>query len=685
MRVAQINLAIPGAQMTKNPNEKKTGDAKSPSLHASEGGLRTGADQADWIAAESSAPSTKVHVLESLACIVEKADSREERPSCKQLLWFSFFFDGTGNNLQADTSMFKHSNVARLYRVHKQMNAKAGMYRIYIPGVGTYFPEVGDTGGSLLGRGVGSMGQERLNHALKEFDKYFADHVRREKSSPSAKIVETNIAVFGFSRGAALARAFINLMLEKRCVRSDGKWKLKNSDAALRFRFMGIFDTVASVGVPMSNNTTSKIGAAFSSVRYMINDRLANYLATRPRSLAFSDKGAPGADPAPGKYDGHLDWGGKLAIDPAVEEVRHFVAAHENRNSFPVDSISVLGENGITKPAHFYESVYPGVHSDVGGGYAPGEGGRSELRAESLALVPLVHMYKHAIACGVPLRPPTAWNRENKEDFEVSSELLRTYNAYLKTIKATSSLGLLINQHMAQYFAWRFRNIRIKADGRSDEPRRISEQREIFEKGHAQLDKEIEDLKKKEALAASELATLISRRAASTARAYGVQTQARSSGVSDQQILDAQMKKQAARNELLKAEARKLAHPNMESFQQMIALYDAQLLEDVRAICKEFSQDGSRGFYNGASKSSLRPHYKALVEAYENEFEKNSGMTDQTVISFFYNYVHDSLAAFAQDATLPSDPRVVYLGGDEKYEYALNAMDEHLDKATRTV
>lgn len=66
----------------------------------------------------------------------------------------------------------------------------------------------------------------------------------------------------------------------------------------------------------------------------------------------------------------------------------------------------------------------------------------------------------------------------------------------------------------------------------------------------------------------------------------------------------------------------------------------------------------------------MRPHYKILVEAYENEFEKNKGLTDEKIISLFDNYIHDSLAAFAKDATLPSDPRVVYLGGDEKYAYA---------------
>jgi hypothetical protein len=72
------------------------------------------------------------------------------------------------------------------------------------------------------------------------------------------------------------------------------------------------------------------------------------------------------------------------------------------------------------------------------------------------------------------------------------------------------------------------------------------------------------------------------------------------------------------------------------------------------------------------SRNNLRPHYRALIEAYENEFEKNKGLTDPAIISLFDNYVHDSLAGFAGDATLPSDPRVVYLGGDLKYEYAFN-------------
>ena len=34
-------------------------------------------------------------------------------------------------------------------------------------------------------------------------------------------------------------------------------------------------------------------------------------------------------------------------------------------------------------------------------------------------------------------------------------------------------------------------------------------------------------------------------------------------------------------------------------------------------------------------------------------------------------YVHDSLAGFAKDETLPSDPRCIYVGGDDEYRFAI--------------
>jgi hypothetical protein len=68
----------------------------------------------------------------------------------------------------------------------------------------------------------------------------------------------------------------------------------------------------------------------------------------------------------------------------------------------------------------------------------------------------------------------------------------------------------------------------------------------------------------------------------------------------------------------------------------------------------------------------LRPHYAGLIEAYEAEFTHNRGLLSghPDALAFFEHHVHDSLAGFAKDATLPSDPRVVFIGGDTRSQFA---------------
>jgi hypothetical protein len=649
MKNVQIKPHSNSAKMTKSHYREQVGDVKSPALRPEESALRAAVDQAALIQADMSEPAAKINGLAGLACAVSRY-SGIPPTTCKQIIWFSFFFDGTGNNLEADEGMSKLSNVAKLFRVHEEFDKDKAMYPIYIPGVGTYFAAIGDDGGSDLGLGCGAKGQARLDHALGEFDRFLRRHLGLA-NAPSNAIAEINIAVFGFSRGAALARAFITQLLQKRCTLCAGKWTLNHGAWPVRIRFMGLFDTVASVGLPMSSNTTSVVGAVASSVSYMIRVRLRDYLHTRPEVLAFSENAVPGADPAPGDYDGHTDWGGQLEINEAVEEVRHFVAAHEIRNSFPLDSISVLRRGRITKAEHFHEAVYPGAHSDVGGSYCPGEGARGSEPQENLGLIPLMHMYKYATLRGVPLLPECAWKPLHKGDFKVDLKLLRAYDYYQRKIGTSSSLGKIISKNLELFFAWRFRAVRLKEKGYRVESQRIVAQNENFRRKAAALDAEIAELKKSEAVAAAEL------NAAVALRQVG-------------KIQDARRAHLVARDELLKAKARKNSLPNMNDLQEMLEMYDRQLLADVRSI-RDVPKRGLFGDDRGAGKRrELRPHYKILVEAYENEFEKNKGLTDETIIDFFDNYVHDSLAGFAKDATIPSDPRVVYLGGNEKYRYA---------------
>ena len=657
--------------MTRSRNNDQVGDTKTPPLRASETGLRIGSDQAGKIQANVSPSASKPSVVQSVAAAVRAIKVEDAPPTtCKQILWFSFFFDGTGNNRYVDEGLQKHSNVAKLFRVHRPTDTVKGIYAFYVQGVGTYFPEIGDDGGGTLGLGCGAKGKERLEFALKKFDEAIESHLQQAKS-PSNEIVEINIGAFGFSRGAALARAFVNLLLAERCASRKEKWVLKDGAWPVRIRFMGLFDTVASVGLPMSTNTTSTVGAVASSISYMIRSRLRDYAATRPATLAFSENAVAGADPAPGRYDGHSDWGNKLEINPTVEEVRHFIAAHEMRNSFPVESVSILRANKISKPSHFHETVYPGVHSDVGGSYAPGEGARADFPSENLGLIPLVHMYNYALRQGVPLLPVSAWLNHNKADFDVDGDLLAIYNHYLKIIGESGNLGQLVNKNMSLYFAWRFRAIRVKAQGDRKESDWISLQNRKYKEKEAALEREIGLLKQKENAAAAELQLLLERRAAEAASISGAPNMQKRAAVGDGDIERARHKVQQAHDNFLRAKARRDALPNMEGLQEMLDLYDKQLLADVQAIRDVFSKKGVfGGAPDTARRRELRPHYKILVEAYENEFERNKGLTDEKIISLFENHIHDSLAAFAKDATLPSDPRVVYLGGDEKYEYA---------------
>jgi hypothetical protein len=656
--------------MTKSQNDS-LGDSKSPALKPTEFGLRGAVDQSMSLVAEP-APKLKVpSPAAGLAAAAKQAAKAPPPPSCQQRLWLSFFFDGTGNNLDADLGTTKHSNVAKLYRVHQEDDATAGIYRIYVPGVGTYFREVGDDGGSTLGLGMGKMGGARLDWALKQFDEKLRPHLARA-NSPGNTIVDINIALFGFSRGAALARAFSNKLLEDRCsVIAKKGWCLKQGKHRLHIRFMGLFDTVASVGLAMSSNTVSKVALAFG-VKQIIASRLMDrdYSASLPQNLAFAKGAKPGADPAPGHYDGHQDWGDKMAIPHMVDEVRHFIAAHELRNSFPVDSVSVRENGRVQKQPQFHESVFPGVHSDVGGSYRPGEGARSYLPQEKLGVIPLYGMYQNALDKGVPLLPKTAWKSIHQSDFTIGQTLLDRYNHYQSKIGAMSNLGPLMNAHMALYYAWRFRSIHRKQQGNHDEATAVARSNKEFQADATRLDKEMLPLKKSNDAALDELAEARRRRFNYLQSNYG-NPRLSDLPAYDAAVQAAEDRQRKTSDPMLRVKAKRDALPDMTNFSAMLDMYDAQLIADAKAIREVYT---ARGFFGGAPDSAkrkdLRPHYRAMMDAYENEFIHNKGLKDEIIIAFFDNHVHDSLPGFVKDATLPSDPRVIYLGGDEKYEYA---------------
>lgn len=405
------------------------------------------------------APKAQLDTKAKLNAFKQKAVESHSPLTCSGSVLIGIFFDGTGNNEKRDydngkvpKEKWKHSNVARLFYTYmdKVERGTNKSFAYYVPGVGTPFPDIGDEGGRL-GGGFGAVGEQRLiwaliqvfnavhsyssggdlivpavaktlaqnlggmgstgwqrNAALKDvWQKKLKDAIQKPK-------VETIVVdVFGFSRGATQARAFCNWLY--------GLCEQQGSDPAsasylfagikLKIRFLGIFDTVASVG--------------------------------------------PGGTVAGGllESDGHHGWADKnLQIHPAIAHCEHYVAAHEVRGSFPLDSARIDGKY----PPNVHEVVYPGSHSDVGGGYAPNAQGK----AVGLARIPGFAMYQAALTWGVPLFSLNELKTKFEDDYRnllPSQDAVDAYNAYLKAVGPQDTpLEQQHVLHMGWYHSYRY-------------------------------------------------------------------------------------------------------------------------------------------------------------------------------------------------------------------------------------
>ena len=89
-------------------------------------------------------PDANRQLANAAAC---NSDAENNKPGAKQncsdIVNISVFFDGTGNNLKADTKdkkCYKWSNPARLWRAAQELTGpKTTNFAFYIAGVGTEF------------------------------------------------------------------------------------------------------------------------------------------------------------------------------------------------------------------------------------------------------------------------------------------------------------------------------------------------------------------------------------------------------------------------------------------------------------------------------------------------------------------------------------------------------------------
>ncbi len=179
---------------------------------------------------------------------------------CKKV-HIGIFFDGTGNNKVNDTPLGAQSNIAKLSKLYihnkiisnwSQGSCEHYGYMIYVNGVGTtdgsrdYIKDKTD-------KGAGGGGAKRINDTIKELVTLLTEVPSKDPSkkdhgkySWSKGYRERIINVFGFSRGSALARDFINTFNDK----NRKRFKLKH----IHFNFIGIYDTVGSFGEAGNND-----------------------------------------------------------------------------------------------------------------------------------------------------------------------------------------------------------------------------------------------------------------------------------------------------------------------------------------------------------------------------------------------------------------------------------------------
>ncbi|MCO4861796.1 DUF2235 domain-containing protein [Cupriavidus sp. WGlv3] len=395
-------------------------------------------------------------------------------PNCHNVVNVGLFFDGTNNNMERDYHLNRrwrpppvrsHSNVVRLYLAYppaldNRPETSNQYFRYYMPGVGTPFPEVGEEQETEDGKAFAKGGQARILWAVlqvynavhravyddfplysnEEMSGLIRDYeqkvnfnrrpdpedppiLRRDwfkpltdrlsqtlrerliaKRLPTVPLV--TLSVFGFSRGAVEARAFCYWY-------QDALRNGKFAGIDTEIKFLGLFDSVASVGPPAS-----------------LHEQFGIWMAS-----------------------GHASWAAEILkpLPDLVKKTVHIIAAHEVRMNFPVTR--VVGGN-------VEEWMFPGVHSDVGGGYAPGNQGRSRNGyAALLSQVPLLHMYRAALVAGVPLARLDKMKQVVRDDFEVDPALMSAFTNYLRTLQAgdCTDYEALVRKHMGLYYGWRSR------------------------------------------------------------------------------------------------------------------------------------------------------------------------------------------------------------------------------------
>lgn len=216
------------------------------------------------------------------------------------------------------------SNIAIMYKTNIA-EKKDKKIKIYIDGEGTLEHDKDDSRGYIFGSGKTSGILAKVNKAFIEIKEKIENLKNRKFIKENEFVNEIDLTVFGFSRGAAAARNFIS---QRR--KLQDMYNLESSKFTIKF--VGLFDTVSSY-----------------SKNYSVSPNFDNDV----KEL-------------------------NLKLEGNIKKVVHLTAADEYRENFSLTTIKSTINAGVG-----YELALPGVHSDIGGGYAEIENEKRKLHLEN--------------------------------------------------------------------------------------------------------------------------------------------------------------------------------------------------------------------------------------------------------------------------------------------------------------
>ncbi|GGN32171.1 hypothetical protein GCM10011350_26460 [Marinomonas arctica] len=277
----------------------------------------------------------------------------------ERILRIGVFFDGTGQNnrndaYKEDNGDKSRSNITRLFEAYPQKLGESDA--IYVSGVGTLdgawqTPEVIDRGedesklSSAMGIYDDNGAFQKWQTLLIQLRRIISD---LEDGGKYQAITHIAFDVFGFSRGAALARHFINILVQE-----------------------GIPDYLSPRTAPVGRSHLNAVGHNHPNLLGGINYSTYNenndgYYRDKQRSSSVRFVGlldTVGSFYLPGDNRNRPF---KLHLNPKdVGRAFQICAHHEYRTNFPLSSLKTKGK----LPPNFYEEIFPGAHTDVGGGY----------------------------------------------------------------------------------------------------------------------------------------------------------------------------------------------------------------------------------------------------------------------------------------------------------------------------